>query len=145
MSHSTGVSAHSITQTVLSLLGADEEDADADAVGNVTNMDIEANTSPVSPRSTRRIQRYFRPLWRMAYYRPLIHLLVINFFYALVAFVYLFAGTLVSLNIYCDVPMLSCRADRYHFADCFTSWRRVLLVESGWCASIRKRRGEIDL
>ena len=41
-------------------------------------------------------RRYFRPLVRMVYYRALFHLLVLNFPYALVAWVYLFIFTLVS-------------------------------------------------
>ena len=96
MSLSTGVSAQSFTQTALSLLGADEADSD-DTMGNSAISDGEGEPRPLSPR--RKIRRYFKPLWTMAYYRPLAHLLLINFFYALLAFVYLFAGTLVSLML----------------------------------------------
>jgi len=39
---------------------------------------------------------YFRPLIRSAYYKPLFHLLVLNFPYALVAWLYLFIFTVVS-------------------------------------------------
>ena len=86
-----------MTQTMLSLLGADEADAGEDVITNGGSPDIEANSTSVPPR--RRIRRYFRPLWRSTYYKSLIHLLVINFFYGLVAFVYLFVGTLVSREL----------------------------------------------
>lgn len=95
MSLSTGVSAQSFTQTALSLLGADEADSD-DPNGAIS--DSEGEAPPVTAK--RKLRRYFRPLWTISYYRPLIHLLVINFFYALLAFVYLFAGTLVSSTLF---------------------------------------------
>jgi hypothetical protein len=44
-----------------------------------------------------RIKRYFRPMKQTAYYAALFHLLVINFPVALVAWVYLFVATFVSL------------------------------------------------
>jgi len=42
-----------------------------------------------------RIKRYFRPMGRRAYYFAVFHLLVINFPFALLAWVYLFVFTLV--------------------------------------------------
>ena len=39
--------------------------------------------------------RYFRPLVQSVYYRPLFHLLVVNFPYALAAWLYLFVFTVV--------------------------------------------------
>lgn len=45
-----------------------------------------------------RCRRYFKPLMRRAYYSALFHLLVLNFPYALLAWVYLFVFTLVSTN-----------------------------------------------
>lgn len=45
----------------------------------------------------RRWKRYFRPLGRRAYYAALFHLLALNFPYAVLAWVYLFVFTLVSL------------------------------------------------
>ena len=43
-----------------------------------------------------RIKRYFRPMGRRAYYSATFHLLVVNFPFALLAWVYLFVFTLVS-------------------------------------------------
>jgi hypothetical protein len=40
-------------------------------------------------------KRYFRPLVQMVYYRSLFHLLVVNFPYALAAWIYLFVFTVV--------------------------------------------------
>lgn len=42
-----------------------------------------------------RIKRYFRPMSRKAYYSAVFHLLVVNFPFALLAWVYLFVFTLV--------------------------------------------------
>lgn len=42
-----------------------------------------------------RIKRYFRPMGRRAYYSAVFHLLVVNFPFALLAWVYLFVFTLV--------------------------------------------------
>ena len=42
-----------------------------------------------------RIKRYFRPMGRKAYYSAVFHLLVLNFPFALLAWVYLFVFTLV--------------------------------------------------
>lgn len=42
-----------------------------------------------------RIKRYFRPMGRKAYYSAVFHLLVVNFPFALLAWVYLFVFTLV--------------------------------------------------
>ena len=42
-----------------------------------------------------RIERYFRPMGRRAYYSAVFHLLVVNFPFALLAWVYLFVFTLV--------------------------------------------------
>lgn len=97
LSTSTGISAHSISQTVFSLFQEDDLDADGEQRHFERLEDgeelegIEGSSS--SPRS---LKRYFRPLWRRAYYLPVLHLLLVNFAYGLIAFVYLFVGTLVS-------------------------------------------------
>lgn len=46
--------------------------------------------------SSRAWKRYFKPLSQRVYYKALFHLLVLNFPYALAAWVYLFVFTLVS-------------------------------------------------
>jgi hypothetical protein len=45
-------------------------------------------------------KRYFRPMTRMVYYKSLFHLLVLNFPFALAAWVYLFVFTLVRLFLF---------------------------------------------
>lgn len=47
-----------------------------------------------------RIKRYFRPMSRKAYYSAVFHLLVVNFPFALLAWVYLFVFTLVCSGFY---------------------------------------------
>ncbi|KAF9000496.1 hypothetical protein BDQ17DRAFT_1400536 [Cyathus striatus] len=50
-------------------------------------------------------RRYFRPLVRMPYYRALFHLLVLNFPYALVAWVYLFVFTVTGTTLLVALPL----------------------------------------
>ena len=94
LSHSTAVSTHSIAQTVLSLFQTDDTDVYSEE-GSNRPISQDISGSPLASR--RSFRRYFRPVWKSAYYRPLAHLLFINFPYALFAFVYCFVGTLVSL------------------------------------------------
>ena len=49
-----------------------------------------------------RVKRYFRPMSRRAYYSAVFHLLVVNFPFALLAWVYLFVFTLVGQVIGCS-------------------------------------------
>ncbi|KAL5524021.1 hypothetical protein ACEPAG_8194 [Sanghuangporus baumii] len=99
LSHSTGVSTHSIAQTVLSIFGSDE----ADVNGDPARHDVEEEPAAASSRKS--LKRYFRPLWRRSYYRPLAHLLIINFPFALVTFLYLFVGTLVGTSLLIALPL----------------------------------------
>ena len=52
-----------------------------------------------------RIKRYFRPMSRKAYYSAVFHLLVVNFPFALLAWVYLFVFTLVGPVAACSFSM----------------------------------------
>jgi hypothetical protein len=67
--------------------------------------------------------RYFRPLVQSVYYRPLFHLMVVNFPYALAAWVYLFVFTVVRLTLLSSSALLF-----LIFATTF------LLVFSEYCA-----------
>jgi hypothetical protein len=79
--------------------------------------------------SRRAWKRYFRPMTQRAYYAALFHLLVLNFPYALAAWVFLFVFTLVS-----PCPSALPRdfefaaSDRDHVADGTTSWRHSVLL-----------------
>jgi hypothetical protein len=48
---------------------------------------------------------YFNPLKKMASYRPLLHLMVINFPFALAVWIYLFVGTLVGTTLLLTLPL----------------------------------------
>ncbi|OBZ70757.1 hypothetical protein A0H81_09281 [Grifola frondosa] len=52
-----------------------------------------------------RWRRYFRPLGRRAYYAALFHLLILNFPYALLAWVYLFVFTLTGTTTLMALPL----------------------------------------
>lgn len=98
----------SLAQTVVSAfrmdLDSDEEDGeetphDRPAVGAHPDG-LLSQTPAITRLRTRgwrtRWRHYFRPVGRRAYWSALLHLLVINFPYALLAWVYLFVFTLVS-------------------------------------------------
>ena len=123
--HSTTSVAPSFAHTVLSALHP-ERDCDLDPdVESDRNDDSDGHDyldSPTpritseeqarlfaaglsSPRAGRRAtpdgrwRRYFRPMARRAYYSALFHLLVLNFPFALAAWLYLFVFTLVRLSL----------------------------------------------
>lgn len=75
-------STTSFTQTLLSFCHDSESEPDEDG----------------QPRNERAWARYFRPMRRKAYHAALFHLMVLNFPYALIAWIYLFVFTLVSLG-----------------------------------------------
>ncbi|KAF9653210.1 hypothetical protein BDM02DRAFT_3125980 [Thelephora ganbajun] len=57
--------------------------------------------------ASERIKRYFRPMGRRAYYSAVFHLLVVNFPFALLAWVYLFVFTLLALQSTFHGPLAS--------------------------------------
>jgi len=52
-----------------------------------------------------RVKRYFRPMGRRAYYSAVFHLLVVNFPFALLAWVYLFVFTLTGTTLLVLLPL----------------------------------------
>ncbi len=98
----------SLAQTVVSAFrmdldseGGDDEDTSDDrpAVGPLPDSRLSHAPSLTRHRARdwrTRWRHYFRPIGRRAYWSALLHLLVINFPYALLAWVYLFVFTLVS-------------------------------------------------
>lgn len=78
-----------MAHTVMSIFQADD---DSEPLG----IEDENESTNVNTALSRGWRRYFRPLRKSSYYWPVVHLLFINFPYALLAFVYLFVGTLVS-------------------------------------------------
>jgi hypothetical protein len=103
-SHTSTVSiAPSLGQTVLSLFVTDDGESDYDEELERGPLLLEDGhydrVSDISRRhrggSFAAMKRYFRPLVQKAYYRSLFHLLVVNFPYALAAWIYLFVFTVV--------------------------------------------------
>jgi hypothetical protein len=98
----------SLAQTVVSAFrmdldsdGEDEEESSHDRPAVGTLPDDHLSHAPALTRHRARGWRtrwrhYFRPIGRRAYWSALLHLLVINFPYALLAWLYLFVFTLVS-------------------------------------------------
>lgn len=141
----------SLAQTVISAfrmdLDSDAEDADETPRGQAA----EGSTLPEdhlnhAPGITRRRARgwhacwnhYFRPIGRGAYWSALLHLLVFNFPYALLAWVYLFVFTLVSKislgrlrECMCaqlmNCPSVRCAAAGYYPARRSPAWRCAVL------------------
>jgi hypothetical protein len=93
--------APSLSHTVFSIFQSDidiEGDGLADDEGSINQcMPLHRRWPLFSGRAWK---RYFRPLCRKLYWKALLHLLVINFPYALAAWVYLFVFTLVSKDLY---------------------------------------------
>lgn len=104
---STAVSSSSFTQTVLSFCQDSESEPDVDIFEALRDEHL-THHDPVGhdvgqARNTRRWSlhkrawaRYFRPMGRKAYHAAVFHLMVVNFPYALIAWIYLFVFTLVS-------------------------------------------------
>lgn len=106
----------SLAQTVVSAFrmdldsdGEEREDGEETphdhrpAVGSMTLPDDHLSHAPALTRHRARSWRtrwrhYFRPIGRRVYWSALLHLLVINFPYALLAWLYLFVFTLVSAS-----------------------------------------------
>jgi hypothetical protein len=107
---SVGSVSPSLAQTVVSAFRMDLDlDSDAEDVDEPSDGSPVVGTLPDDhlPNSTgvrrcrargrrARLKHYFRPITRRAYWSALLHLLVFNFPYALLAWVYLFVFTLVS-------------------------------------------------
>ncbi|KAK7692165.1 hypothetical protein QCA50_003785 [Cerrena zonata] len=111
---STTSVAPSFAQTVLSAFNPERDcDIDSDYEGHDNRSSRRSEPSPTEPfdvesepllpspsgiRHRRSfidsLKRYFRPMGKKAYYSALFHLLVVNFPFALVAWVYLFVFTL---------------------------------------------------
>ncbi|KAH9056817.1 hypothetical protein EDB87DRAFT_1579097 [Lactarius vividus] len=119
MSLSSGASVSpSLAQTVVSAfrIDLDSDVEDTEETGN-NNPHADAappdNHLPTAPGITRRRARgdrsrwrlYFRPMGRRAYWSALLHLLVFNFFYALLAWVYLFVFTLLGTILLVALPL----------------------------------------
>jgi hypothetical protein len=86
---------------VASLFRAHEDDEEFSPEGGENGLLIsagelpEVHTRPEGFRSVRTWRRYFRPLGRRVYYRSLFHLYVINFPFALAAFLFAVIFTVV--------------------------------------------------
>ena len=94
-----GTGGASFTQALLSLFrGDDDEEADVQWPGVTFAVDgprPEINCPKLLLYSAS-WKRYFVPLRSRVYYRALLHLLLLNFPYALIAWVYLFVFTVAS-------------------------------------------------
>jgi hypothetical protein len=90
-----------------------------------------------------RVKSYFRPLKQSIYYAALFHLLVLNFPFALAAWIYLFVATFVSIV---ELPgavkvVLNINAGRSGPAPCFTDRCSIMLAGCLWRTSLGKSRG----
>jgi len=98
VSHSTILSTQSMAHTVMSIFQADDE-------AEPLETRDENETTSLNLPASRGWRRYFRPLRKSSYYWPVAHLLFINFPYALLAFVYLFVGTLTGTALLIALPI----------------------------------------
>lgn len=87
-----------MAHTVMSIFQADDE-TEPLGIGD------ENESTNVTVSASRGWRRYFRPLKKSSYYWPIVHLLFINFPFALLAFVYLFVGTLTGTALLIALPI----------------------------------------
>lgn len=128
--------APSLAQTVISLFQPEVDD-DTDIDYDILNdpglrriSSIDGQTQAQCDREqeqrrkwavfTRRAwRRYFRPVTRKVYYMALFHLLVLNFPYALAAWIYLFVFTLVSFMSFTYLMAVFQKLSRKKFAPAY--------------------------
>ncbi|KAG6879366.1 hypothetical protein C0992_003284, partial [Termitomyces sp. T32_za158] len=93
-SHGSAASvAPSLAQTVISMFCTEDHEDEACGAGAIYLPLSSEDEHQRSRRQLGRWRRYFRPLICKAYYDSLFHLAVINFPYALAAWIYLFVFT----------------------------------------------------
>ncbi|KAF8840716.1 hypothetical protein BDN67DRAFT_608483 [Paxillus ammoniavirescens] len=113
--------AHSFVQTVFSLSQDSDDEPDLPALGGGLpsqrdqdnelgqGADVQAALYHGSRRwplfSRRAWMRYFRPMGRRAYHAAVFHLMVVNFPYALIAWIYLFVFTLTGTTLLITLPL----------------------------------------
>ncbi|KAJ8489453.1 hypothetical protein ONZ45_g13577 [Pleurotus djamor] len=118
---STASGAPSLAHTLLSLFQADEEEdtgseegreeEEEERSGTLLLMAEESSRSSTQDRtsasffSRKGLAKYFRPMGRSVYYGSLLHLVVLNFPYALVAWIYLFVFTLTGTTLLVALPL----------------------------------------
>ena len=106
---STMSAAPSLAHTVFSLFQFESDDgvtlhdgADDGQLLSLGNDNGSLQSSQTHSFSSAGLKRYFRPLIRKSYYAALFHLMVVNFPYALAAWVYLFIFTVVRCSLACS-------------------------------------------
>ncbi|KAF8965566.1 hypothetical protein BDZ97DRAFT_1904001 [Flammula alnicola] len=112
-STSTTSATPSLAQTVLSLFQTEDEGSFGNGVDDSQQISLRDGTRSVlsSQRqgtgffSRAAWRRYFRPLGVMVYYKSLFHLLVVNFPYGLVAWIYLFVFTVTGTTLLVALPL----------------------------------------
>ncbi|KAF9526886.1 hypothetical protein CPB83DRAFT_857152 [Crepidotus variabilis] len=105
---STASAAESMAHTVLSLFQPEDDMCYGD--GHIQldpddHMPILSSGRPGGLFSAITWKRYFRPMRMRAFYRPLMHLTVINFPYALAAWIYLFVFTVSGTTLLVALPI----------------------------------------
>ena len=100
-----------MAQTVLSLFQTEEDVCAEDGLlssGDEGRLVLPLQRQHPGFFSRAAWKRYFRPMTRKVYYKPVFHLAVVNFPYALAAWVYLFVFTVVRiLNLNTSGPFSS--------------------------------------
>ncbi|KAI6033228.1 hypothetical protein F5J12DRAFT_799587 [Pisolithus orientalis] len=99
--------APSLAQTVLSLF---HDPSEEDLYDGEASQSHDTHGAPQSKSrwpllSWRSWRRYFRPLCRRAYHTALFHLLVLNFPFALIVWIYLFLFTLTGTTLLITLPI----------------------------------------
>ncbi|KDQ49159.1 hypothetical protein JAAARDRAFT_43079 [Jaapia argillacea MUCL 33604] len=104
---STTSGAPSLTQTVFSIFQQDPESDVEDYEDLIASPSVEVEGDGAHNRALRERswKSYWRPCRRRAYWAALFHLLVLNFPFALLAWVYLFVFTLTGTTLLMALPL----------------------------------------
>lgn len=106
--------APSLAHTVASLFNADDDSEDEyvethqsrDAVGSVAERgDQRADVSPGSGETHRSWKKYWRPIVKRKYWAAVLHLMILNLPYAVLAWVYLFVFTVTGTALLITLPL----------------------------------------
>ncbi|KIY53619.1 hypothetical protein FISHEDRAFT_32936 [Fistulina hepatica ATCC 64428] len=112
--YSSTSAAPSLAQTLVSLFQDDDGECDQlnerEPLIERTQLEEESADAEVRPRrggilSGVAWRRYFRPMSQIHYYKSLLHLYILNFPYALAAWVYLFVFTLTGTTLLLALPL----------------------------------------
>ncbi|KAL0950763.1 hypothetical protein HGRIS_007531 [Hohenbuehelia grisea] len=99
--------APSLVQSLLSLFSSDDELVRPDGPGALRLLELEYGPRSASSGGSpsRGWLHYFSPLWTSKYYKAIFHLMLVDFTYTLVAWIYVVVGVTCGMALLALVPL----------------------------------------